>query len=152
MRKPGKTRTILDRSAAADLWRHTLSQIPTTFGRLVYLASLRDQNSGAYLHHGLSQMFGPEESDRVLRRSHTDAFSDWLDSDLEQQKADIDVYLADLNEDRRSIIEAWLHLSPYRNLIPVSVSEPERMLYLSDFETILELLKNEYGARGPVED
>ena len=29
-----------DRSAAADLWRNTLSQIPTTFGRLIYLASL----------------------------------------------------------------------------------------------------------------
>ena len=50
-----------DRSAAADLWRNTLSQIPTTFGRLIYLASLRDQNTGglqlADLSRGLSLDF-----------------------------------------------------------------------------------------------
>jgi hypothetical protein len=56
-----------DRSAAADLWRNTLSQIPTTFGRLIYLASLRDQNTGAYHHHGLEQLFGPEQAEQTLR-------------------------------------------------------------------------------------
>ncbi|MCX6623475.1 MAG: hypothetical protein NTY38_20895 [Acidobacteria bacterium] len=152
MNRPTKPRGVLNRSAAADLWRNTLSQIPTVFGRLVYLSSLRDANSGAYLHHGLSQVFGATESDQLLRRSHGDAFSEWLSFELEQQKGDLDAYLVDLSDDRRSIVEAWLSLSPYRNLIPVTVSEPERMLYLSDFEALLELLKHEYGAQGPVSD
>jgi hypothetical protein len=152
MNRPAKPKAVLNRGAAADLWRNTLSQIPTVFGRLVYLASLRDPNSGAYLHHGLSQVFGSAESDQILSRSHADAFSEWLGFELEQQKNDLDAYLVDLSEDRRSIVEAWLSLSPYRNLIPVAVSEPERMFYLSDFEALLELLKHEYGARGPIND
>lgn len=152
MNRPAKPKSVLNRGAAADLWRNTLSQIPTVFGRLVYLASLRDANSGAYLHHGLAQVFGVGESDQILRMSHTEGFSEWLCFDLEQQKADLDSYLLDLGEDRRSVVEAWLTLSPYRNLIPASVSEPERMFYLSDFEALLQLLKGEYGAREPVTD
>src|SRR5216683_4844157 len=43
---------ILERGAANDLWRHTLSQIPAVFGRMVYLAGLRN-GRGRYEHHGL---------------------------------------------------------------------------------------------------
>ncbi len=93
-----------DRSAAADLWRNTLSQIPTTFGRLIYLASLRDQNTGAYNHHGLAQLFGPDETDQTLRQSHSQIFSEWLCFNLEQQKSDLEGYLDELNEDKRTIL------------------------------------------------
>jgi len=78
-----------DRSAAADLWRNTLSQIPTTFGRLIYLASLRDQNTGAYHHHGLAQLFDEEQANQTLRQSHNQVFSEWLCFNLEQQKKDL---------------------------------------------------------------
>ena len=37
----------LERGATADLLRNTLSQIPSLFGRLVYLCSLRDQKKGS---------------------------------------------------------------------------------------------------------
>ena len=54
-----------DRSPASDLWRHTLSQIPTTFGRLVFLASLRDPNTGAYAHYGFAHRVGEEAAGAV---------------------------------------------------------------------------------------
>ena len=104
-----------DRSAAADLWRNTLSQIPTTFGRLIYLASLRDQNTGAYHHHGLEQLFGADETDQTLRQSHSQTFSEWLCFNLEQQKKDLEDYLDELNEDKKTILATWIRLSPYRN-------------------------------------
>src|SRR6478672_862944 len=63
---------MLERNALADLWKHTLSQIPSTYGRLAYLASLRDANSGVYRHHGLSAAFGREESVSAMRKSHQD--------------------------------------------------------------------------------
>ena len=70
------------RGAPEDLWRHTISQIPTLFGRLVYLASLRNHNTGQYEHHGFAQTYGMEASDRAMRASHESAFADWLKLEL----------------------------------------------------------------------
>jgi len=76
---------------AAELWRKTLQRIPTHFGRLVFLASLRDL-SGRYAHPPLSQIVGHEITDRTLRHSHHEIFSQWLSFSLSRQKADLDEY------------------------------------------------------------
>lgn len=147
-----KSKGVLERGAASDLWRTTLSQIPSVFGRLVYLTSLRDPNSGSYSHHGLALVFGEEESLRALVESHEQAFHEWICYTLEQQKADLLLYLSALMDNRRVIIDTWLRLSPYRNLVPNRVVGPEREQYLSDFEALLQLLKNESGVCDPDPD
>jgi hypothetical protein len=150
--KEAESRRDLDRGAPSDLWRNTLSQIPTIFGRLVYLASLRVTNTGVYEHHGLSLLFGDTEADAALRRSHQEAFAAWLNCSLEQQKSDVDRYLADLDSNQRVVVETWLRLSPYRGLVPASVKTFERDLFISDFEMLLEILRTEYGVSAPDQD
>lgn len=139
----------LDRDAASSLWRRTLSQIPTTYGRLVYLASLRDLNSGTYEHNGLSLMFGDADAVAAILRSHEDAFAEWLNSPLEQQKADLDLYVASLSNNRRAVVEAWLRVAPHRNLIPSCARASERELFSSDFQLVLEALRREYSLEAP---
>jgi hypothetical protein len=138
-------RGSLERGAPADLWRHTLSQIPCLFGRLVYLSSLRDSNTGGYEHHGLALVFGEEESNKTLRESHDKAFEEWLSYGLEEQKADLDLYFSSLGTDKKTLLKTWQRLAPYRNLIPASARSAERGLFLTDLEALLELLTNEYG-------
>jgi hypothetical protein len=140
------------RGAAADLWQHTLSQIPSTFGRLVYLASLRDQNTGRYEHYGLAQIFGEADADEALRESHARTFAEWLCYTLEQQKADLDLYLSSFQSDKRTILNTWIRLAPYRNLVPASALDPERRLYLADLEALLEVLKAENDVSDPDPD
>ena len=137
------------RGPAADLWRNTLSQIPTTFGRLVYLTSLRDQNSGEYEHFGLAQIFGDEEAAHTLMSSHEDVFAQWLGLSLKEQKADLDQYLSGLDSDPRSVIATWIRLSPHRNLLPASAKSFERELFLSDVGALLEALRTEHGVASP---
>jgi hypothetical protein len=139
----------LERSAAADLWRNTLSRIPTIFGRLAYLSSLRDPNTGVYMHYGLAQIFGEDTADQVLRQSHAAEFSRWLCLNLQQQKGELDKYFAELESDPRTVLANWLKAAPYRNLVPAEARHVERQLYILDLEALLELLRNEYGVAVP---
>lgn len=125
------------RSPAGLVWRKTLSQIPTVFGQLAFLASLRDPASGRYSHEALTRMLGAEAADRVLCNSHHQVFSEWLGFSLAEQKSDLDDYLRAAGSPR--------HALHYRNLVPPTAREVERQLYVTDLETLLELLKFEHG-------
>jgi hypothetical protein len=121
------------------LWRGTLDRIPTVLGRLAYLAGLRDPVSGSYSHPSLSQAQGPEEADRTLRRAHYQIFSEWLALGLEEQKPDVLRFLAD---------EGPGALRP-RDLIPPQARDVEMRLYLTDLETLLEIIAFERRAVPP---
>jgi hypothetical protein len=152
MREYTGSSVAFDRSAAADLWRNTISQIPSVFGRLVYLASLRNPNSGLYEHHGLGLVFGEDEANKALKNSHNAVFAEWLSFNIEQQKADLDLYISGLFEDRRVVVETWIRLAPYKNLLPTGVRLTEKRLYLADFAALLDLLKAATGAAEPDPD
>ena len=138
----------LSRGAASDLWRNTLSQISSHFGRLVYLAGLRNPNNGSYEHHGLFMVFGEEEANKAMKKSHTVVFREWLTFSLEQQTRDLEDYIAGTGEDRATVIRHWLKLAPYRNLVPGSAKNVERKLFVADLSAVLELLRNAIGAAG----
>jgi hypothetical protein len=133
------------RRAAADLWKNTLSQIPTVFGRLVYLASLRNANSGRYEHHGLALIFDEDRADAALRESHEGVFEEWLNYSLERKKEDLQEYLSELDEDLPTTLRSWTGLAPYRNWPPAAAGQPERNYYLSDLEALLDLLRRAHG-------
>ena len=138
--------------AMHDVWSRTLSQIPTTFGRVAYLAGLRNENSGYYQHFGLAQRYSDEEADRVLWLSHEQVFAEWLNYPLEQQRQDLEEHLRSVEGEQQVVLETWLTLTPYRNLIPAGTREAERLLYITDLELILEILRNEltrHESHGP---
>jgi hypothetical protein len=119
----------------ADLWRGTLRHIPTVFGRLAFLASLRDAVTGRYYHSALDCVASPEDMDRALRHSHEQVFAEWLNFGLAEQKSDLDEFLDGLDGPRR--------LPDYRSLAPQSARDAERELYLTDLEMLLLLLGSE---------
>lgn len=142
----------MNHSPAGDLWRNTLERIPTVFGRMQYLASLRDSNTGDYRHFGLAQRFGEPEARAAIRDSHLKTFADWLAFNLEEQKNELQGYLDDLEGDKKTIVENWIRLNSLRNCIPVETREVERQLYLTDLATVLELLRYEYAVVLPDPD
>jgi len=134
---------VLERDALADLWKHTLSGIPTLCGRLAYLSSLRDPYSGAYRHHGLSAAFGREESAKALRKSHEEAFLKWLSLTMMEKATDLRVYLAGLEDSGDQVIGYWLRSGHLRNLLPESSRRSERELFERDMEALLEVFRND---------
>jgi hypothetical protein len=138
-----------DETPAAEMWRRTLAQIPSIFGRLVYLSSLRDPNSGLYQHFGFAQRFTEREADRTIRRSHSNMFADWLSFSLEEQKADLEKYLDVLGGDTGTVLANWLDWPPFMNWIPAQSRPVERDLFRTDLETVLEVIRREYAAASP---
>lgn len=143
-----KLKGVLERSAAGDLWKHTLSRIPTLFGRLGYLASLRDSNSGIYRHHGLSAVFGRDDSAKALRESHERTFLEWLSLTMEEKYYELTCYLAGLEDPAHAVIEHWLSARIYRTYVPGSAREIERELFCRDLEALLETIRNAPAAAG----
>ena len=133
----------VERPAAADVWRNTLLQIPSAFGRLVYLSSLRNGE-----RHGGGPMFGDDDAKRALRESHASAFAEWLSFNLEEQKDDLDLYLSTVAADKPSIPANWLSAAAYKTFIPDSATPVERRLYTADIEALIALLKNKHSAAG----
>jgi hypothetical protein len=136
---------MLERNALADLWKHTLSQIPSTYGRLVYLASLRDANSGAYRHHGLSAAFGREESQSAMRKSHEDVFLEWLTLPLSAKSADLIIHFQNLEENPRQVVTYLSRAAPYLSQAPDSAGSAQRRQFKMEMEILLELIKNDSG-------
>ncbi len=143
-----RAKTMLERSAASDLAKNTLARIPTVFGRLVYLASLRDPISGSYRHHGLASIFGREESRKALSQHHQAVFLEWLNLHLTAKRDDVTEYLNGLEDPRQVVIDHWVKVRGYRAYIPASACESERELFFAEFDVVLAALR----CAGPSED
>ncbi len=135
-----KPKGVLERSASGDLWKNTLSRIPTIYGRLVYLASLRDANSGVYRHHGLMAMFGRDESAKALRECHKSLFEEWLNVPMAEKYAEFLNYLNSLDESPALVLEHWMRA--YSSLIPDGAGKPQVELFSRDLDALLEILRN----------
>ena len=134
----------IERTTAAGLWENTLSQIPSVFGRLVYLSSLRNAVTGKCEHCGLE-----DDGRQALRKSHARAFAEWLSFNLEERKADLDLYLSTVGVDEATIVKNWLNVANYKTFIPSSTKTVERRMYTAEIEALIELLKNDHVAAGP---
>jgi len=136
---------VLERTAAADLWKHTLSKIASVYGRLVYLSALRDANSGLYRHHGLSTAFGREESSKTLKESHDEVFREWLNLPMSERSVDLRAYLAGLEEAPELVLDEWLRSKAYKNHAPASASEAQKKHFARDLRPLLEVLRNDFA-------
>jgi hypothetical protein len=137
-----KPKAGLERSAAGDLWKNTLSKIPTLFGRMAYLGGLRDPNSGVYRHHGLSLVFGREESSRTLREHHEQAFFEWLNLSLADKSADLTCYFASLDDPLPVVLDHWLKTKSFEQHAPGAARPMERELFIRDLEALVETIRN----------
>jgi hypothetical protein len=143
-----KPKGVLERSAAGDLWKHTLSRIPTIYGRLAYLSSLRDPNSGVYRHHGLSALFGRDESSRALKESHRSVFQDWLNLPLPEKYAELLSYLGNLEDSSTVVLDHWIKAQVYKRLLPDGARPMETELFLRDLDALLATIRNGLGDSG----
>lgn len=126
--------------ALAALHVHTLMELKGEFSRLIYLASLRDNNTGRYHHYGLESRYSNQAVDEALRRSHAEIFDALINLPLQEQTRDLAGFFDSLKEEPSRLVEAWERLRSYNILPPENCHSLARALFESNMVIILKIL------------
>lgn len=133
--------TVDSERALQDFEGHTLAKMPGKFDRLVYLASLRDHNTGRYHHYGLEQRYPAEAVDEALSRCHEQAFNDLLALPLRDQTQDLVHFFESLRAERARLVDVWQQLQAYQVLPPQHCHPFAKQMFSKNVEVMLRILK-----------
>jgi hypothetical protein len=132
-----------NRRIIQDFTLNTLAGIPGEFGRLTYMASLRDLSSGRYEHAGLAALYPDEAIQQALRACHEQIFERVLETRLARQEADLKECLERMPGGLCAAVAHWHRMEAYRVLMPESSPGYLKELFCSNLRALLEILREE---------
>jgi hypothetical protein len=132
--------------AAEDLRRRTLAAIRDPLDRLIYLASMRDYNSGLYYHAGLATRFGDDVACEALAHCHIEAYWQLLASPLESIVDQLASYASRSGTSPDEMIAAWKGLEPYRVAVPATSDPLATDFVCSNLKLALSILESRLPA------
>ncbi|MBZ5564719.1 MAG: hypothetical protein LAP13_20145 [Acidobacteriia bacterium] len=124
-----------------DFRTRTLEELSGDFERLIYVASLRDYNTGRYHHYGLETRYSEEAVDQGLRQSHAQVFERLLATPLKEQTEDLLSFFESLKVERTRLVDAWQRLRSYQVLPPEGSHPLARELFERNIEIMLQVLR-----------
>ena len=95
------------RRAKQDFADNTLASLAGPFARLAYLASLRDFARDEYAHWGMENIYGAEAANTALAQLHREVFREVSALPLGELAAQIQEYLAQLEDGGRTLLRNW---------------------------------------------
>jgi len=136
--------------AAEDIRKRTLSDIPRSLDRLIYLASMRDYNTGLYYHDGLASRFSQEVACEALADCHREAFRQLVGSSLQDLVGQMQAYMDSTRTRPADFVTAWKKLEPYRVAVPVETDPLSAQFLFSSFKIALAILEARLDLRPSV--
>jgi len=127
--------------AADDLRHRTLSEIPRSLDRLIYLASMRDYNTGLYYHDGLASRFTQEVACEALADCHHEAFRQLVGCSLQGLVGQMEAYMDSTHTNPVEFLATWKRLEPYRVAVPVETDPLSVEFLFSSFKIALAILE-----------
>ncbi len=124
-----------------DVSSGTLAGFQTEYGKLVYLASLRDLASGRYVHAGLEAVYGRGDVHEGLWQAHKEICKRILEMPLAGQEPDLASCLRGFEGELGEVIAHWRELEFYLALLPFGLPHYLRTLFSSNVETLLSVLQ-----------
>ena len=124
------------------VYNQVLDVYPNDVCKLVYLASLRDCNSGSYLHPTLSRKYSVEAAHNVLYQVHEEVFGRVLVLSLDECAHQLNGYIRFAHADRSILINTWNALQAYRTLVPVKTTALEAKVFVSNIASALAIVKS----------
>jgi hypothetical protein len=117
-----------------------LRTLPNDLTRMIYLASLRDCNSGLYLHPELSHQSGVRATDRALRTCHEQVFRRLRTTRLQDYVDQLQEYIRYTRGETLTVLNTWRSLQAYRATVPVGAPSISAELFFLNISVALEIL------------
>lgn len=143
-------RTVIE-AAKEDLRTRTLGPIGYDFGRLLYLASIRDYSTGEYHHPGLARLFSELSAREALAACHKDVFYSLATSPLKSLVLQVEKFMRSGDRDLRKALDFWEMLEVYRLTVPCGCDPLTVGLFLSNVKIAIALLRSRRPAQ-PVKE
>lgn len=124
-----------------------LKALPNDLSRMIYVATLRDNNSGHYYYPELTQRFSAEIVDRAMLACHGQLFDRVVQLSLEDLTESLDVYMAGTHIPKTRVIQSWKKLRAYRATIPIDSDPISAEVFFMKVDVAVAIL----GARLPVD-
>jgi hypothetical protein len=133
--------------ASEDILRALKISLPNDLSRLIFLATLRDNNSGHYYHPEVARRFSAEVADQAMLTCHRQIYEQVVALALEDLTDQLDAYMATVRAPKERLIESWTKLRAYRATIPMDADPISAEIYFMKVEVAVAILE----ARLPVE-
>src|ERR1700741_4690891 len=117
MTAKAKRRDVL--AASADLRKRTLTHTSGSLDCMIYIASMRDYNTGLYVHQGLAARFSAEVACEALADCHQECFRELVSLGLKYLTEQLNVYMQSTGTGADDFLRTWRELEPYRVAVPV---------------------------------
>ena len=127
------------RSVIEDFTSRTLGAIPSDFGRLYYVSSLKDEKTGRYKHDGLMSLYSEQSVQAALTHCHEELFSRILETPLSHQERDLRNCLGAAGDKFWAVVESWRETRFFRTMCPEGLPEYLDELFSSNMNALLAI-------------
>jgi len=148
----GELKNAQIEAARRDLMNRTLAKIQGDFARLVYLASMRDYNSGEYHHDGLAHRFTQKAASSAIAACHRDVFRRLLLCSVKEMVEELDEYARSNSATSLELVRIWEKLQPYTVTVPLDCTPLTARFFAGNVKAALAILhsRQERAHRAPL--
>ncbi len=130
------------RAVIEDFSSQSLAAISSDFGRLYYVSSLKDSDSGRYEHDGLMSLYPENAVQAGLSHCHEELFSRILETPLTEQERDLRACLASAGDKYWDVVENWRENRYFREMCPEGLPDYLQDLFCSNMGALLAIFSS----------
>jgi len=130
------------RAVVEDFSSQTLAAISSVYGRLYYVSSLKDSNSGRYEHDGLMSLYPENAVQAALSHCHEELFSRILETPLGEQESDLRACLDSAGAKYWDVVENWGETRCFQNMCPEGLPDYLHDLFCSNMGALLAMFSS----------